>query len=244
MIQMLSYGGGVQTVAMCVLVAQGLLPQPDYVIAADTGREMPSTWAYAEQYMRPLLASCGLQLHIASHDLATVDLYAKNGDVLLPVYTKTGKFSTYCSGEWKARVVQRYARHVLGVAGPITNWIGFSVDELRRVKGDEGRIYPLIAMMLTRHDCVRVIQDAGLPLPHKSRCYICPHQRDAEWLEVRADPILWADAKRIDRELRANDEHDGVWLHKSRMALDSVAFDSTDTMDGDMHQCGLGLCYL
>lgn len=107
MTEILSYGGGMQTIAMCVLVERGILPRPDFVIAADTGREMPSTWDYAREYAAPLLARVGLDLHIAPHNLATVDLYGKNGDLLMPLYTSTGKLSTFCSGEWKARVVDR-----------------------------------------------------------------------------------------------------------------------------------------
>ena len=70
-VEILSYGGGMQTIAMCVLVAQGKLPRPDYVIAADTGREVPSTWEYAREHAAPLLSRIGLDLHIAPHELAT-----------------------------------------------------------------------------------------------------------------------------------------------------------------------------
>ena len=168
MTEILSYGGGTQTVAMCVLVAQGKLPRPDYVIAADTGREMPSTWEYADRYMRPLLASVGLELHIAPHTLATVDVWAGNGDLLVPAYTPTGKLPTFCSDKWKASVVRRYARRVLGTGADLTNWIGFSLDEMKRVKGEEGRRYPLIDLMLTKADCEAVILAAGLPLPRKA----------------------------------------------------------------------------
>jgi hypothetical protein len=44
MFNILSYGGGIQTIAMCVLVAQDRLERPDAIIVADTGREMPTTW--------------------------------------------------------------------------------------------------------------------------------------------------------------------------------------------------------
>lgn len=44
--QVLSYGGGVQTVAMVALVLQGRLPRPDMIVIADTSREKQSTWDY------------------------------------------------------------------------------------------------------------------------------------------------------------------------------------------------------
>lgn len=244
--EILSYGGGMQTIAMCVLVAQGKLPNPDYVIAADTGREMPTTWQYAREYAAPLLASVGLDLHIASHDLATVDLYGKNGDLLMPVFTETGKLPTYCSNEWKQRVVQRYARKWLKIEGDMVNWIGFSLDERRRVKGEQGRRYPLLDLMLTREDCVRIVEGAGLPLPHKSRCFMCPHQTPDEWLEVYDDPALWADAVAVDNEVREADDRGGVFLHESRKPLELLTREDIAQMRQrePSRQCGLGLCYV
>lgn len=245
-IEILSYGGGIQTIAMCVLVTTGKLPRPDYVIAADTGREMPTTWEYADTYARPLLATVGLDLHIASHELATVDLYGKNGDLLLPVFTSTGKLSTYCSNEWKARVVHRYARNILGIKDAMINWIGFSMDEKKRVKGEAGRHYPLLDLMLTREDCKHIITGAGLPLPPKSRCKMCPHQSPDEWLEVYDQPDQWAEAVAIDEEVREADERDGVYLHESRRPLALLTREDLVNMRQrePSRQCGLGLCFV
>jgi hypothetical protein len=246
MTQILNYGGGRQTIAMCALVATGRMPRPDYAIAADTGREVATTWQYAREHAVPLLARVGLDLHIAPHDLATVDLYGKNGDLLVPVFTETGKLPTYCSTEWKARVVARYARTVLGVTGPITNWIGFSFDERQRVKGEDGRRYPLLDLMLTRADCERIITEAGLPLPRKSRCKMCPHQGNDEWLEIYDQPAEWAEAVAVDEELRDADERGGVYLHQSRRPLRDLTRADLDRAQPKepSRQCGLGLCFV
>ena len=251
--EILSYGGGTQTVAMCVLIALGKLPKPDYVIAADTGREMPSTWEYADTYMRPLLASVGLDLHLAPHTLATVDLYAHNGDLLLPVHTNTGKLPTYCSGEWKREVCRRYARTVLGTGTDLVWWIGYSLDEMRRVRtvrdetgraiADDERRYPLIDLMLTKADCLHIIETAGLPLPRKSRCWMCPHQDNAEWQEVRAHPGLWRQAVELDQEIRDADERGGVYLHAQRVPLELADLDANDRREPN-RQCAFGLCFV
>ena len=42
----LSYGAGVQTTALLVLVASGKQPRPAAVLFADTGGEHPETYAY------------------------------------------------------------------------------------------------------------------------------------------------------------------------------------------------------
>jgi len=244
MFHILSYGGGIQSVAMCVLVASGRLERPDAIIAADTGREMPTTWEYLERHARPLMATVGLEIHRAGHELATVDIYSHNGSLLIPAFTKNGKLTSFCSGEWKASVVQRYASRVLGVAPKNrVQWIGFSLDEKRRVKGFDGRRYPLIELMLTRRDCEQIIRDAGLPLPSKSRCWMCPHQRNEEWREVRERPELWQQAIALEQEIHEADERGGVWLHGSRQPLADAPIDDDGGPD-IVRQCGLGLCYV
>jgi len=203
---------------------------------------MPTTWEYARMYAAPMLAQVGLDLHIAPHDLATVDFYGKNGDLLMPLFTKTGKLSTFCSGEWKARVVERYARNMLGVRDYIA-WIGFSLDERRRVKGKEGKRFPLLELSLTRADCLSIIESAGLPIPPKSRCYMCPHQHNAEWREVRAIPELWESAIAIDAEMRDADDRGAVYLHADRIPLAQADLDAPDRGEPVL-QCGLGMCYV
>jgi len=245
--QVFNYGGGRQTAALVVLVAAGRLPRPSRIIMADTGREARSTFAYLDAHMRPLLRSIGMDVEIAGHDLATVDLYATDGKTLLPVFTATGKMLTYCSNEWKARVVQRYLRQRDVTSA--TSWIGFSLDERKRVKPDPPgpwqRRYPLIELMLTRYDCERIVQDVGLPLPPKSACYMCPHRSNEEWRQIRDDfPDQWAAAIEIDEELRAADGRDGgLYLHQSRVPLAEATLDAPDRRDAP-RQCGLGLCFV
>lgn len=242
--QLLSYGGGVQSVAICILVVRGELPKPDAIIIADTGREMPSTFQYMRDHIAPVLKEHDLTIHVAGHELASVDLYAHNGDLLLPVYTQTGKMQAFCSTEWKVRVVERYVRRVLGWQGGYLTWIGFSLDEKRRARHDPARRYPLLELSLTRLDCERIIQSAGLPLPGKSRCWMCPHQNLAEWAEVRADTELWQAAVALDEEIAAWDEH--VYLHHARKRLRDLTDEDMLADDDKMtyRQCGLGMCYL
>lgn len=243
--EILSYGGGTQTIAMCILVARGVLPPPAHVIAADTGREMPSTWEYAERYARPLLQSVGLDLHIAGHELATYDLYTTRGDLLIPAHTKTGKLSTFCSGHWKADVVERYANRTFGIRKQdLVNWIGFSLDEKFRVKGrHDNRRYPLIELSLTREDCYAIIKNEGWPLPNKSRCWMCPYQDNQTWREVRENPTLWAEAIAIDEDIRHFNEQSEVYLHQQRVPLADADLDADDRKEPN-RQCGLGMCFV
>ncbi len=74
-----SYGGGTQSIAIALLVASGKLPKPDLIVFADTGREASETFEYTERHVSPLLASIGLTIETASHDLSKVDLYKRTG---------------------------------------------------------------------------------------------------------------------------------------------------------------------
>lgn len=262
--QLLSYGGGVQSVAMVLLVANGKLPKPDAIVMADTGREKTSTWEYLEQYIQPLLAGKGMKVEIAPHTFATVDLFSLSTErILMPMYTtkkpdvmpdaefidergrKVSKLPTYCSGEWKRNVVQRYLRNTYSVRPKQTvTWFGFSLDETRRMQSNPDRqaFYPLIeSYPVTRDDCKRYILECGLPLPQKSACWMCPHMNDAEWLAMKAShPQDFERAALLEAELQLKDPD--VWLHKSAVPLAQVELDeSAEQLES---QCGLGLCMI
>jgi hypothetical protein len=251
-----SYGGGRQTVAMCVLIARGVLPKPDRIVIADTSRENPSTWEYLEQHVQPMLNEHGLTVEVASHELATVDLHGKNGDLLLPVFTQTGKLQTYCSNEWKRRVVDRHLRKA-GITGGIL-WIGFAFDEKRRwnKKDKHGQpfhgrqsgkwlqICPLVDLMVNTAACAKIVRDAGLPPAPHSSCWMCPHKRNAEWRDIRDNyPDQWREAIQLDEELRNEDERGGVFLHHSRQPLNIANIDD-DESKPVVQQCTLGSCFV
>ncbi len=195
--QVLNYGGGWQTTAMLRLVEQCKLEQPDRIVIADTGREKSSTWRYLENVARPKMEAIGLTIEVAPRSLAYVDLYAHNGDLLLPVFTATGKMKAFCSDEWKGQVVNRYL-HLLSqghtpehirtmpreevrtqmkrrIPDYWTNWIGFAFDERARVKGTDGRRFPLIEMMLTKEDNRNIVRQSGWGLPTSSA--VCEYEQ-------------------------------------------------------------------
>lgn len=242
--EVLNYGGGVQTGALCILVAEGVLPRPDRIVIADTGREKPSTWGYIAEVMQPYLSRFGLAVEIAPRELAYVDLYAHNGDLLIPAYTLTGKLSTFCSNEWKARVVDRYLRAKTGTTDAM-HWIGFSLDEKKRIKSAKGKRFPLIDLMLTRADCKALYKRAGLAAPSHSSCYMCPNMPNAEWREIRDRyPAAFLDACNLDDAIRAEDIErggSGLWLHHSLRPLAQADLDAPDRAP-EARQCGLGLC--
>jgi len=245
----LNYGGGRQTVAICVLIARGVLPRPDIIVMADTSRENPSTWEYLDQHMAPFLAKHDLRVEVASHDLAKVDLYSGNGDLLLPVFTATGKLRTYCSNEWKRRVIDRYLRAKEIKGG--TRWIGFGFDEKKRWKGMHGvtegkwtTICPLVDLLINTATCLKIIESEGLPIPHHSACWMCPHKRNSEWRFIRDNyPEKWQEAILLDEEVRENDDRKSVFLHHDSVPLREANIDVEESVS-KIQQCTLGVCFV
>lgn len=243
--QVLSYGGGIQTVGMVVLALTGRIEMPDRFIMADTGREKQSTFDYIDEVVNPALAPHGLSVEMASHDLATVDLYSGNGDLLIPVYTNTGKLPAFCSNEWKERVIKRYLRST-GV-NLADCWIGYSTDEANRAerKGEQEwykRRYPLLEMSLSRTDCKVIIHNYGWPPPYKSACWMCPNQDDDGWIETKTNyPADFQKAIELQNEIR---EFDDIWLHESRQPIELVEFQpGKKRAKTGAYQCSIG-CFL
>jgi hypothetical protein len=258
-----SYGGGTQSCAIAVLIAQGRLPLPERIVIADTGREASETWEYLERHIQPLLATVGATVEIASHDLSTVDLYSpKEGTLLIPAYTisvaKGYALSNFCSSEWKKAVVRRYLRAAgYGPDRPVTTWIGISLDEVGRAKPSELKwqelTWPLLDFGFRRHDCRRIVVDAGLPEPPRSSCWMCPYRRATQWRHLRDNyPADFAKAVALDATIREQDianGNAGVYLHKSRVPLAEADLREKDeqvgqgSLFGEVEGCDSGMCW-
>jgi hypothetical protein len=237
-----NYGGGIQSVAIGLLISEAKLPTPERGVIANTGREKRTTFEYLAEHMQPELNKVGLTVEIAPHSLARVDLYDNQGSVLIPAFTKNGEgqLRTFCSGEWKRDVVSRWLRQPergYGPKNPIIQWIGYSTNELGRISKDKQQWattqWPLImgyGIRMTRMECERYILSRGFPLPKKSRCWCCPFQSDTEWLDQQIhEPDEHALAVALDRKIAESDpREEGLFLHKSGRPLSAVTFESSD----------------
>jgi hypothetical protein len=247
-----SCGGGTQSAAIAALIVTGRLPKPDAAVIADTGREASATWSYYDAVLRPNLAAVGVDLVRLPHSFKgkgwnTVDWLggADGKTVLPPMFTthtgKIGQTSKFCSNEWKARPCERYYRSLGLKEGSI--WIGFSNDELQRMRGFNPRAkwnheYPLIDLAMSRTDCIDLVAEVGWSPPPRSSCWMCPYRSDAEWADLPDDDFNRAVA--FDKDARAIDPT--LFLHRSGVPLDEVQF---DTAKSDLHveQCASGMCF-
>ena len=242
-----SYGGGRQTVAMCVAIKRGLLPRPDYIVMADTSRESSATWDYLHNVITPYLAPLGLAVQVIPHTFSSVDLYGHNGDLLIPAYTSHGKLPTFCSVEWKRRAVRRWLREQ-GVKECVM-WLGYSLDEMRRMHMSDVRWvenqFPLIDPLRWRvGQCEQAINEEGLPPAPKSACWCCPHWLPHQWYDMRETrPDDFAKAVALDEEIRTKDTQKEVYLYSGRVPLAMADLKPEVEAPNLFTGCESGLCW-
>lgn len=251
-------GGGTQSAAIAALIVTGELPKPDFAVIADTGREKSATWDYLDRYISPALASVGVTMHrVRKEGWSKKDLYGgADGDTLLiPAFTTQGgdigKFSAYCSAEWKRDVIRRWA-NVQGVKSA-TNWIGYSTDEMGRAhkakhstkaKGKWQVDFPLIRLGMNRGACAhKALQVLGA-LPGRSSCWMCPNMRMDEWRDVMSDERDRPKVIQFERELQERDRH--VWLTDQSVPIEQANFeDANEVLFGrERGACDSGMCFV
>ncbi len=170
--KILSFGGGLQTTALAILLAERKF-QVDAVVFSDTGGEKPETYYYMEHYIEPLLHSAGYDLIRVKHHRQS--LY----DNCMRLHNIPSIKWRWCTDQWKVRPITKLTKKAVQL-------IGFSTDESHRAerqfkRAKVERQFPLIEMGLSATDCRRIIKDFGWPMPVKSSCYFCSYQRMSEW---------------------------------------------------------------
>lgn len=133
--------------------------------------------------------------------------------------------------------------------------IGISVDEIQRANNrvtepHERIVYPLLDLGLRRVDCMRVIREAGLPVPPKSSCYFCPFHRPETWQDMRREePEEFekaCDLEDLLNERRDELGKDHVFLTRFNRPLREAIPDGVDLLpmfDEADGACDSGYCF-
>jgi hypothetical protein len=187
----LSYGGGVNSTALVVLLA-GEGWHGD-ILYAETGAEWPETDAYVamfEQWLRGRglsLTRLGPEWRRGKAQMALVD-YCEHYRVT------PHHLHRWCTSKWKVEPLERWKdQHGFDLADSL---VGIAADEARRMPE---RVRPLVDRGIDRDGCARIISDASLPVPRKSGCYICPFMSQAQWRELlEHHPALYERAARLE----------------------------------------------
>lgn len=209
-----AYGAGTNSTAMLVeMHKRGI--RPSVITFADTGAELPETYAYVAMFSAWLVER-GLP------EIVTVRKVRANGEILtleqecldrgnLPSIAYG--FKT-CSQKYKGEPQDKYMNnHPACVAhwasgGKVTKMIGYDAGEERRARHFSDAKYevefPLIEWGMDRDSCIVSILAAGLPLPGKTSCFFCPSSKPKEirWLKQNHPELL---ARAVAMEERAAD---------------------------------------
>ena len=257
-----SFGGGVQSTAALILASQGKIQYDEFVFSnVGEDSENPATIEYVETYTKPFAEKHGIKFtEIRKTRFGKpVSLYeylvGDNKSIAIPVYLANGMpANRICTTDWKVIAIAKYIRE--SGHREATIGLGISVDEIHRAHTlpPEGRKvsgmiqhveYPLIDLGLSRADCHRIIQDAGLPDAPKSSCWFCPYHRTSAWTEMRMEqPELFDRAVELEKRLnekRDNIGKDKVTLHRSGLPLDQ-AIGLQDNFFDEFDNCESGYC--
>ena len=172
----LSFGAGVNTVALMILLIRDRAPL-DEVIFADTGGEVPETYESVE-LARNYLAEHEVPFTIVETRPGGRDLYA-TAERRRVIPSVKWRWSTR---DFKVRPIYRYYK---SLGAYVNQYIGIAYDEIHRMRDSRvpfvTNLYPLVDGRLTRKDCVSIIQAEGLPVPEKSGCFFCPFNSTDRW---------------------------------------------------------------
>lgn len=160
----LSYGGGVNSTALAILLLKQR--QPFYAVFADTGAERQVTLDYTYETFFP---------YLREHGIACFTVKGEQGQGIIQycIDNEVIPFRAWrwCTDKFKARPIENFV-------GNDTHAIGIDAGETHRAKRFKGdKMFPLIDAELDREGCRKVILDAGIPEPVKSGCWCCPFSR-------------------------------------------------------------------
>lgn len=243
-----SCGAGVQSTALALLAADGVLPKPDAAIFADTGWEPREVYEQVD-LLEALYASVGVDFYRVSkgnlrrdaidpeHRYASIPYFVRNPD------GSDGMGRRQCTSEYKLAPITRKVRELLGAKAPdfrrvpkgrvAEQWVGFSTDEIMRAnrrKDSRGvqyltTKYPLIDLGWSRQDCEKYLAEKGWGHTVKSACIGCPYHGNAQWRDLRDNhPEEWTDAVAFDEAIRKGGArglplNGEAYLHRSRVPL-------------------------
>jgi hypothetical protein len=249
-VELMACGGGRQSAGITALILEGRLPRPDHVAMTALEWERKATYRYVCNYIRPAFRSLSIPFtFVPRKKYATKDFLggSDGASVLVPAFTdysgQRSKLPEWCSGEWKREVSLRWAAEQPDWKQRGVNlWVGISLDEARRRRAPRRQwyqpTYPLLDVLpLGVAGCLAAVARQGWPEPPRSRCFHCPNQSDAEWLELT--PEEFELACRRDEWLRETDPH--VYLHRQLIPLRQVRLNREDSLFGG--GCSAGTCY-
>ena len=188
-----SYGGGVNSTALIVLLIKKDLPL-DHVVFSDTGNEMPETYEYLS-VMKRYLGGNSIPLKIVR-----VRSGESLSDRCLRRKVIPSQMWRWCTRDMKVTPIHAFYR---SLKSHVYQYMGIDYGEVHRMKSAKAdyvtNLYPLIDYRISRDGCINLIKEAELPVPVKSGCYMCPFNNMGRWAEIyEKHPDLYRHAIEIE----------------------------------------------
>ena len=211
-----SYGGSTDSTALLV-EAHNRGMRPDLILFADTGSEMPHTYAYL-----PVMAEWCAKVGFPEIQVVR---WTREGGVFVSLHEACMERSELpskaygmgsCTDRWKQRPLDRAVKEhpevvaALASGRTVERWVGYDATEGGRVANIAHKPppyrwrAPLYEWNIAREQCREIIVSAGLPQPGKSSCWMCPMMRGSEIDRMAAAyPALAAAAVEMERKAAA-----------------------------------------
>ena len=205
MIKIASFGCGVDSVAG-LLLAQEQGIEYDEIIFADTGGEMPETYAYMDYFEK----KSGLKITKVRSKLGKIyDYYHKGRFFPLPTFRD-------CTGKFKITPIRQHIRKKYGKKETFSMNIFIDYDEFHRMRTSDVKYitnnYPLVDQKITREKCLNIISDYDYNLPVKSGCFFCPFNNKKRWIDLRNNhKDLFEKSKELEKRAMYKENGDRKW---------------------------------
>lgn len=168
----LSFGGGVNSVALLLLLKD---EGEDFeTVFVNHNGDYPETYEYIHYLKNEGYKITEIKPNYYGFD--SIYDYAVHYKIL------PFRFPRWCTRDFKIKpLINHYVT-------PCIEYIGISYEEKKRAeklnKKDVNIRFPLIDAKLNRNDCIEIIKKHDLILPSRSMCYFCPFQTKNELLNL------------------------------------------------------------
>jgi 3'-phosphoadenosine 5'-phosphosulfate sulfotransferase (PAPS reductase)/FAD synthetase len=210
----LSYGGGVNSTALAIMLVRGKLPNytPFRVLFADTQDEIEGTYDYIFRHFMPWLRKNGHTLEITRDCEGVLERWER--------LSVTGsRLFRECSNHAK---IQPINRHIDAEGLPEDeHLLGIHVEESHRATleraNERKKNFPLVELEIDQAGCEEIILAEGLPVPPKSGCWHCPFKKTKQIIElVITDPCKFERIAALEK--RAHEFHETDVCHWEKPA--------------------------
>lgn len=219
-----NFGGGANSTALLLMLHDRGL-RPDWVLFSDTGSERPETYENVGR-VAAWAAEVGYPFEVVRWIRKDGSFESVHDNCLRTEYLPSKAYGySGCTYKWKIQPMAKW-RKEHGFEESVVA-IGYDAGERRRVAKVKAVCadseydpslkllwYPLVAWGVNRAECERRLARQGWEVV-KSSCYVCPHMRGEEWMDLRiSHPELFETAVEIEKRAKAAGHADKASLFK------------------------------